>query len=344
MNSSPAISVRVRYTPGPALGEIARMADDLGLAGLWVSEPWGYDAGAVLGHVAAQTHRITLGTHVVSVYARTPAATAGLAASLAALSRERFRLGLGCSGPQVVEGWHCVAFDQPIDRLRDTVAIVRAALRGERVEHEGLAASAPRPGGRGRPLRFAQLDAAREIPIYLAALGPRAQRLTAAIADGWTPTPYSPDHHDVFAAPLLGELARCGRIGAVSVAPVCPLAIDDDLDGAIDLERGWSALYLGGMGSTEGSFYAASATRMGYGAMVDAIRKHWDAGDRRRAQAEVDSSYADAIGLFGAPSRVRSRLDRYRAAGVDEIIVELRARDLDDQLEDLRQLWEVATA
>ena len=344
MTSSPAISVRVRYVPGPAIGKIARAADDLGLAGLWVSEPWGYDAGAVLGHVAAQTRRIMLGTHVVSVYARTPAATAGLAASLSALSGDRFRLGLGCSGPEVVEGWHGVAFDQPLERLRDTVAIVRAALRGERVQHEGRAASAPLPGGRGQPLRFAQLDAAREMPIYLAALGPRAQRLTAAIADGWTPTPYSPDQHDVIAAPLIEELTQRGRSGDVKVAPVCPVAIDLDTDAAIDLERGWSALYLGGMGSAEGSFYAALATRMGHGAMVDAIRKHWEAGDRHRARAEVATGYVDAIGLFGSPERVRERLERYRTAGVDEIIVELRARDLDDQLEDLRLLWEVATS
>jgi F420-dependent oxidoreductase-like protein len=340
----PAVSVRLRYSPGPAIGEVAALADDLGLHGVWVSEPWGFDAGPVLGWLAARTRRVALGTHVASVYARTPAATAGLAASLATISGGRFRLGLGTSGPQVVEGWHGVPFDRPLGRTRDVVSVVRQALCGEAVELEGETLTVPLPGGRGRPLRFSQLDAPIEVPIFLAALGPRNQRLTAEIADGWTPTPYSPDAHDILAADLAKALAEVGRVGHVRLAPVCPLAVGDDLDVLHDLERGWSALYLGGMGPADQNFYARLATRMGHGPMVEAIQERWQAGDRRGAKAAVDADYVDGIGLFGSPARIRERLQRYTAAGIDELVVELRKPDLDDQLADLRALWAVVTA
>jgi F420-dependent oxidoreductase-like protein len=340
----PAVSVRVRYAPGPALGAIAALADDLGLHGLWVSEPWGYDAGPLLGWVASRTRRLVLGTHVASVYARTPAATAGLAASLATVSDGRFRLGLGTSGPRVVEGWHGLPFDGPVDRTRDVVAVVRQALRGEPVELDGETLSVPLPRGRGRPMRFSGLGDALEVPIYLAALGPRNQRLAAEVADGWTPTPYSPDAHDVIAADLATGLAAGGRTGEVQLAPVCPCAFGDDLGPLVDLERGWSALYLGGMGPTTENFYARLATRMGHGPMVEAIQERWQAGDRRGAKAAVDAGYVDAIGLFGSPTRIRDRLERYRAAGIDELVVELRKPDLADQLADLRSLWDAVTA
>jgi F420-dependent oxidoreductase-like protein len=336
---TPRLSLRIRFAPGPEPARLVAAAEDLGLHGVWVSEPWGFDAGAVLGAMAATTRRVLLGTHIVSVYARTPAATAGLAAALQVLSEGRFRLALGTSGPQVVEGWHGVPFEAPLARTRDTVAVVRAALAGEAVRYDGEAVTLPLPGGRGKALRFSQLGEPLAVPVYLAALGPANQRLTAEIADGWTPTPYSPDHDDACAGPLRKALAGTGR--TVAFAPVCPLAVGDDLDALLDLERGWSAFYLGGMGTARQNFYANVARSMGKGAMVERIAAAWRGGDRAGARAAVDADYADAIGLFGPPERIRDRLARYTEAGIDELALELRNPDPDRALADLRAVWEI---
>jgi len=306
------VSLRIRYAGPAPLAELVRAAEEAGYDGVWVSEPWGIDAGPVLGWCAATTRRMLLGTHVASVFARTAAATAGLAASLQTLSGGRFRLGLGTSGPRVVEGWHGVAFARPVAVTASTIAVVRAALAGSAM-----------PGG---SLRSAWTGDPVDVPIYLGALGPRNQRLTADAADGWTPTPYSPDHHAVFAAPLTERLLENGR--SVAVAPVCPVAIGADVASLLRLEKSWSALYLGGMGA----FYGSAARAMGFGDMVDEVQKRWRDGDRRGARDAVSDEYADAIGLFGSVDRIRSRIDRY---AVDELIVELRKPD---QLDDLRTL------
>jgi F420-dependent oxidoreductase-like protein len=336
----PAVSIRIRYQGLSTLSPLVQAAEDLGLSGVWVSEPWGYDGGPLLGWVAANTRRVTIGTHIVSVYARTPAATAGLAASLATLSDGRFRLGLGASGPQVVEGWHGVPFDKPIERTRDTIAIVRSALSGEPVEHAGAAVTVPLPGGRGRPLRFSQLGEPLTVPVYLAAMGPRNQVLAAEVADGWSPIPYSPDAHAIFAADFTSALDAADRHGQVRVAPVCPVAVGKDLEALLGLERRWSAFYLAGMGTQSTNFYADAGRKMGHSAMVDAVRERWFAGDRPAAYDAVSAEYADSLGLFGPPERIRERLERYVDAGVDEIVVELRKPDVDDQLDDLRALWD----
>jgi alkanesulfonate monooxygenase SsuD/methylene tetrahydromethanopterin reductase-like flavin-dependent oxidoreductase (luciferase family) len=241
----------------------------------------------------------------------------------------------------VVEGWHGVPFERPLARTRDTVAVVRAALAGEAVTHEGAAVTLPLPNSRGKALRFSQLGEPLSVPVYLAALGPANQRLTAEVADGWTPTPYSPDHHQACAGPLLEAVAQTGR--TVALAPVCPVAVGDDVETLLELERSWSAFYLGGMGTARQNFYANVARAMGRGAMVDRVAAAWSAGDRAGARAALDDDYVDAIGLFGPPARIRERLARYVEAGVEELAVELRKPDLDDQLDDLRRLWKVVS-
>ncbi|HEY3603390.1 MAG TPA: LLM class flavin-dependent oxidoreductase [Sporichthyaceae bacterium] len=329
------LSVRVRYAEPAALEPLLLAAEDLGYDGFWLSEPWGVDAFAVLGWCAARTRRITLGSHVASVFARTPAATAAAAATVQSLSGGRFRLGLGTSGPGVVEGWHGVPFEQPVERTRDTVAVLRAVLSGDKVTHAGTTLSVPL--GEHRPLRTALPDDVAPVPVYLGALGPRNQRLTADVADGWTPTPYSPDFDVALAAPLRDRLAGNGR--TVAVAPTCPVAVGADLNALWDLERGWTALYLGGMGE----FYANTARVMEQATMVESVRQRWAAGDRRAAKAAVSDDYADAVGLFGSAARIRKRAERYAAAGVDELVIELRKPDLADQLADLRAVREALT-
>ncbi|GAA0617872.1 LLM class F420-dependent oxidoreductase [Sporichthya brevicatena] len=312
------LSVRVRYSGTAALEPLLLAAEEYGYDGFWVSEPWGVDASALLGWCAARTRRIALGTHVASVYARTPAATAAMAATLQDVSGGRFRLGLGTSGPHVVEGWHGVPFERPLARIRETVAAVRTVVAGEPVSHRDR-----------RPLRTALPGDVPPVPVYVGALGPRNQELTADVADGWTPTPFTPDE-PAFALPLTKRLA--GNDRAVAVAPTVPAAVGD-AEAVRALERGWSALYLRGMGD----FYAAAAETMGFGAMVAALRA---APDRAAAKAAVTDDYVDAIGLFGPPERIRERATRYVAAGVDELVVELRKPHLDDQLNDLRVLVE----
>jgi len=341
---TPRVSLRIRYADPQALAALVAEADDLGLHGVWVNEPWGFDASAVLGWVAANTSFVLIGTHVLSVFARTPAATAGLAGALQSLSDGRFRLGLGTSGPQVVEGWHGVPFDKPLARTRDTVGVVRKALSGEPVSHDGASVTLPMPGGRGRALRFSQLGGPMEVPVFLAAMGPHNQRLTAEIADGWSPTPYSPDSHGAFADALEAALDANGRRPELTLAPVVPVAVGERLDDLLDLERGWSAFYLGGMGTKDENFYARAATRMGHGPMVTTIAERWQAGDRRGAKAAVTDEYADSVGLYGSPERIAERVERYRAAGIDELVVELRKPDLADQLDDLRLLWKALTS
>jgi F420-dependent oxidoreductase-like protein len=329
------VSLRIRFAPGPDPARFVAAAEALGLHGVWVNEPWGFDAGAVLGAVAATTRRVLLGTHIVSVFARTPAATAGLAAALQVLSEGRFRLALGTSGPQVVEGWHGVPFERPLARTRDTVAVVRAALAGEPVAHQGESVTLPRPGSRGKALRFSSLGEPLAVPIYLAALGPANQRLTAEVADGWTPTPYSPDHHQAFAGPLEAEMARSGR--SVVLAPVAPVAVGADRRSLYELERRWSTFYLSSMGD----YYANAARRMGFGAVVDAVRLHRSNGDIAAARNAVTTDYINSIGLFGSTSEIAERLQRYERIGIDEVVLELRKKDLADQLADLEDLGRV---
>lgn len=331
------VSLRVRYTNPDDLAKLLGLAEKVGLHGFWISEPWGYDSGPILGWCAAHTTRIQLGTHISSIYARTPAATAGLAASMWSLTEGRFRLGLGTSGRAVVQGWHGAEFAKPLARTRDTVAVIRQVLAGGPVSYTGTTLSVPRTGA-DQKLRFAQLPGPISVPIYLGALGPKNQALTAEVADGWTPTPYSPDHHRIFAADLTDTLSA--NVRRLELAPVAPLAIGADVTEMLHLERRWSAFYLGAMGE----FYARAATRMGFGAMVKAVRERWINGDRSAARAALDSDYLDSIGLFGSVDRVADRLRRYEDAGIDEVVLELRKRELSDQIDDLKAIGSVMSS
>jgi F420-dependent oxidoreductase-like protein len=331
------LSLRLRYTDRKALTELVSTAESVGLHGVWVSEPWGYDSSALLGWCAANTQKLVLGCHVASIFSRSPAMTAGMAASLWSLTEGRFRLGLGVSGPAVVEGWHGVPYRHPLQRTRDTVNVIRQVLSGDAVSYHGGMLSVPLDGSGRAPLRFALRGASTPVPIYLAALGPANQRLTAEIADGWTPTPYSPDHHERFAAALIAARKTTQR--DVALAPVAPVAIGKDPRVLHELERGWSALYLGAMGD----YYANAARAMGFGAMVDEVQRHRRSGDRAAARGAVTADYINSIGLFGSRTDIRERLHRYEQAGIDEVVLELRKKDLTDQIADLHELGKVAT-
>jgi len=309
---------------------LAARAEALGFDSVWVAEAYGSDAVSVLGWLAASTTRIGLGSAILQMPARTPACTAMTALTLDALSGGRLILGLGMSGPQVVEGWHGQPFGRPLARTREYVQIVRRAVaRREPLAHQGREYQIPYQGegatGLGRPLRSILHPVRERIPVYLAAIGPRNVALAAEIGDGWLPIFYAPEHEGVFAAPLAEGLARAGRTARdLDVAALVPVAVGEDLDACRRRVRPLLALYVGGMGAPGRNFYADLAGRFGHGAAAAAIQRHYLAGRREAAAALVPDAFVDQVALVGPPGRIRERFAAWRASRVTTLIAMTR--------------------
>ena len=309
------IGVHLRHWDGSPhdVAGLAKLAEDVGLESVWVSETWGSDATVLAAWIAAHTSRIAIGTGVLQMPARTPAAAAMAALTLDHLSGGRLRFGLGVSGPQVVEGWHGVPFGSPLSRTREYVTLVRAALaRTEPLTLDGEVYHLPVPGGPGKPLKTNVVPLRADVPIYLAAMGPRNVALAVEIADGWLPLLFSPEHMDVFGLPTLRE--------GFDVAPMVLTSIGDDLAAARDVVRPQIALYVGAYGSKAKNFYADMVRRYGFEADVDRIQ---DAAlDRRMADATaaVSDELVDALALVGPAARVRDRLQAYAEAGATSLL------------------------
>ena len=298
---------------------LAEEAERLGFDSAWAAEAWGTDAATVLAWTGARTSRIGLGSSIMQIAARTPAATAMTAATLDLLSGGRLLLGLGVSGPQVVEGWHGQPFAQPLARVREYVEIVRSVLRRETVEHRGrhyrLPYDGPGATGLGRPLRLLARPLRAEIPIYLAALGPRSVAVAAEIADGWLPTFLDPDRlEDAFG----GSLAAAPP--GFEIAPTAQLLVGDDIAALRDELRPLFALYVGGMGAREQNFYNRLVRAYGWEREATEIQDLYLAGRRRDAAAAVPDELIDAVALVGPPERIRDRLPAYAEAGVTTLI------------------------
>jgi F420-dependent oxidoreductase-like protein len=301
---------------------LAVEAERAGLDSVWISETWGSDATVLLGSIAARTERIGVGSGVLQMPARTPATTAMAAITLDHLSGGRLRLGLGVSGPQVVEGWHGVPFDRPLERTREYVETVRRVLRrDEPVTSQGPHYPLPLPGGLGKALKANVRPLRRDVPIFLAAMGPRNVALAAEIANGWIPFLFSPERADVFAPALAeGSERRDAALGALDVAPMVPVAIGDDVDEGRDRLRPLLGLYVGGMGSAGANFYKELVTRYGYGVVANAIQEAYLEGRRSDAAAMVPDAMIDEVCLVGPIGLVRERLDAWRAAGVTRLL------------------------
>jgi F420-dependent oxidoreductase-like protein len=299
--------------------ELARRAEALGYDSAWAAEAWGTDAVTPLAWLGALTERIELGTAIMQIPARSPANAAMTAATLDLLSGGRFRLGLGTSGPQVVEGWHGQEWGKPLGKTREYVEIVRAALRRERLEHHGEHYDIPVSGGTGlgKPLKLMARPLRSEIPIYLASIGPKAVELAFEIADGWLPIFWSPEQaRDVF--PL--ERARDG----FDVAPSVPALLTDDVGSGRDALKEYYSFYVGGMGARGKNFYNDLFGRYGYEAEAREIQDLFLDGKQRDAAAKVPDAFVDEVALVGSVEQMRDRLAAWRESGVTTMLVSTR--------------------
>lgn len=297
-------------------------AERLGYAVVWAAEAYGSDSPSLLAWLAGATERIALGSGVMQIPARTPAATAMTAATIDALSGGRFRLGLGVSGPQVSEGWHGVRFGRPLARTREYVRVVRMALARERVSHPGQHYPLPLPDGPGKALKLGFHPLRPEIPIYLAAIGPANLRLAGEIADGWLAIFFAPEHAERQLAQVRAGAATAGRsLGSFDVCASVPVVVGEDPESCAAQVRPYTALYLGGMGSREQNFYHAHAVALGYREAADRVQDLYLAGRHRDAAAAVPFEFLDQTSLLGPRERIADRIGAYAAAGVTTLSV-----------------------
>lgn len=298
-------------------------AERLGLDVCWVAEAWGTDAPSPLGYLAAKTDRVLLGSGVLQLGTRTPAVLAMTALTLAQLCEGRFLLGLGSSGPQVIEGLHGVPFAKPVTRMRETLAVLRQVFAGEKVDHDGELVRIPLPGGDGKPMRLA-LPANTSVPVYLAALAPNMLRLTGQIADGWLGTSFVPEGaDDAYFRYLREGAARSGRsLADLDICQGAEVAFADDEQQLRDMVAGRKkelAFSLGGMGSATTNFYNDAYSRQGWAEVAAEIRALWLAGERTAAAGLVTDDMVLATTLIGTEPMVRKRLRTWRDAGVTTV-------------------------
>ena len=307
----------------------ADQAADLERAGLdvaFVAEAYGFDAPSQMGYIAARTERLQIGSGILPIYSRTPALIAQTAAGIDALSEGRAILGLGVSGPQVIEGWHGVAYTKPLERTREIVDICRRVWRRERLTNDGLY-PIPVPEGQGtglgKPLKIITHPERETIPIWLASLGPKNVEMTAEIADGWLPTLYMPERASDVWGPALarGAAKRLAGLGALEVAAGGMVAIGEGLEHLRDRGRASMALYVGGMGARGQNFYNNLARRYGYEAEATAVQDLYLDGKRDEAMAALPDELLEKTSLIGSEGYVRDRIAAYKDAGVTVLMV-----------------------
>ncbi len=322
------IGMALNYAGG--FKETAAELADFEKAGLdivFVPEAYSYDAVSQLGYLAAVTERLQLASGIMQLYSRTPTLTAMTAAGLDYVSGGRFNLGIGASGPQVVEGWHGVPYDAPVGRTREIIEICRAVWRRERVEYAGKHYQIPLPEGQGtglgKALKLINHPVRDRIPIIVAALGPKNVELAAELAEGWEPIFYYPEKAPgVWGASLAaGRAKRDPALGPLDVIAQTALAIGDDVTGLIDLIRPVQALYIGGMGAREKNFYNALAVRYGYAREAAAIQDAYLAGRKDEAAGLIPQELLESVSLIGPRSYVAERVAAMRESGVTTLNV-----------------------
>ena len=319
------ISMQLSYAGG--LKESADMAADLERAGLdiaWVAEAYGADAVSSMGYLAARTSTLQIASGILPIYSRTPTLLAMTAVGVDALSGGRCILGLGASGPQVIEGWHGVAYDRPLERTREIIDVCRQVWRRERVEHQGRNYTIPLPEGQGtglgKPLKMITHPVRDRIPIYVASLGPKNVEMTAEAAEGWLPIFYIPEKAaSVWGEPLAkGAANRAADLPPLEVCAGGMLAIGDgpEVAGIREFGRPMAALYIGGMGAKGRNFYNELACRYGYEAEAAEIQDLYLAGKKDEAAAKVPAEFLELTSLVGPAGYVKERIAAMKESGV----------------------------
>ncbi|GAB2465688.1 LLM class oxidoreductase [Jatrophihabitans fulvus] len=316
---------------------LVQEAERLGFDVVWVAEAYGSDAVTVLTWLAAHTSTIDVGSSILQIPARTPTMTAMTAATLDMLSQGRFRLGLGVSGPQVSEGWHGVRFARPLARTREYVDIVRMALARERVDYHGRTYELPLPDGPGKALKLMLHPEREQIPLYLAAIGPKNLELCGEIADGWLPVFFVPEHADVTVSKVRAGREKAGKdMSGFDIATTVPIVLGDDVNECANPVRPYTALYIGGMGSRDQNFYNDLAHRMGYGEAADHVQDLYLQKQYEQAQAAVPLEFIDRTALLGSVDRIAERMVAYAEAGVTTLSVAPYGSTPDERVAGLR--------
>lgn len=312
---------------------LAREADRLGFHSVWTAEAYGSDAVTTLTWLAAKTEKINVGTAIMQMTARAPAMTAMTAATLDLLTGGRMLLGIGASGPQVVEGWHGVPYGKPVARAREYVDIVRKILKREQpLEHHGEHYDIPTNSGSGlgKPLKLIIHPLRSHIPIYIAAVGPKNVALAAEIADGWLPIFFSPQRVNVYREWLDEGFAKAGggkNLSSFDIAPTVTIRMGDDVANCRNMIKPHLALYIGGMGAREQNFYFNIACRYGYEDAANKIQDLFLAGKRMEAVMAVPDELVDEVALCGPRERIAERLVAWKECGITTLIC--GAEDID---------------
>jgi F420-dependent oxidoreductase-like protein len=322
------LSMPLMYSGNPreAADSVAAL-ERAGLDTVWVAEAYGFDSPTLMGYLAAKTSTVEIGAAILNVYSRTPGALAQTAAGLDNVSGGRAILGLGASGPQVIEGWHGVPYDKPLARTREVVDIVRSALRRETLSHQGKVFTLPLPAdqglGLGKPLKMLTKPERPSVPIYIAALGQKNVQATAEYADGWLPFLYAPER----AAKVWGDaLEKGGRnrlegLAPLQVAAGGMAAVGEDVKGMLDFARPMFALYIGGMGARGKNFYNDLVCQYGFEAEAEKIQDMYLDGHKRDAEALVPLELLEMCNLVGPESYVKERIEAFRESGVTSLQV-----------------------
>ncbi|MFF5261672.1 LLM class F420-dependent oxidoreductase [Actinomadura viridis] len=320
---------------GPEIGRIAAAAEEAGADAVWVPEAYGWEAIARIGYLAAVTERVRLATAIVNVYSRSPTLIAQAAATLDALSGGRFELGLGTSGPQVVEGWYGTPFEQPLGRLADTVEVCRKVWRRETVRYQGTTVTLPLPDDRGtglgKALKLLPEPVRDTVPVWVAALGPRSVRFTAATADGWYPIfyPLNGPLPEVWTSALAdGRSERPASLSPLRICAGGPVVVSDDaalIEAGREKWRERIAHYVGRMGAPSRNFYRSLVERLGYPAEAVEIHRRMRADGPVAAAGAVPDGLVDAVALCVEPASLAGRLDAARGNGVTHLRVDTSA-------------------
>jgi|SRR5579863_116681 len=337
------VSTMLDYSRG--IKESADHVADLERAGLdivWVAEAYGLDGPSQMGYIAAKTERIEIGSAILPIYSRTPVLLAQTAAGLDALSQGRFILGLGASGPQVIEGWHGVPYTKPLERTREIIDICRRVWRREVITNDGLY-QIPLPEGQGtglgKPLKLINRPVRERIPIWVAAMGPKNVAMAAEVADGWMPFLLWPERAgDVWGDALAeGKAKRDASLAPLEIAGGGLVAIGDGLEGLLDLARPMAALYIGGMGAKGRNFYNALTRRYGYEKEADEIQELYLSGKKDEAAAAVPAELLEKTNLVGPPGYVEERIAAFREAGTTVLNVTAIGPDALKTVEQLKE-------